>query len=216
MELSTQQNNEKEEIRTRIIERASALFFEKGIKVVKMDDIAHELAISKRTIYELFSDKEQLLTECLKHIYRILRTVGKERIRNSSQNTLDVILLLYYLYFEMIKRANKNFFIDLMKYPQILKNRERKEKSNNRKFKAWIQQGIKEGLFREDTNSDILMYILKRDLDLIVTSDEFSHISTDELGKTFILFYLRGIATIKGQEIIENFIKDTNNKEIKQ
>ena len=180
-----------------------------------MDDIARELTISKRTIYEQFTDKEQLLTECLQFIYQDLRKVGKEKIRKSSHNTLEVVLTLYNSYFETIKRANKNFFIDLTKYPNIIKQREQKEESNNRKFKAWIHQGIKEGLFRTDTNLDILIYILKRDLELIATSDKFNHLSIDELGKNFILFYLRGIATTKGQEIIENYIENNNKKETK-
>lgn len=216
MNVPTQQNKEKEEIRTRIIKGASALFFSRGIKIVKMDDIARELTISKRTIYEQFADKEQLLMECIKFIYSEMHEIAKQEIRKSSHNTLDVILILYYIYFEMIKRANKHFFIDLMKYPYIIKQREQKEKRNNRKFKAWIEQGINEGLFRPDANSDILMYILKRDLEIIVTSEEFYDFSADELGKNFILFYLRGIATMKGQEIIEKFIEETNSKETKQ
>ncbi len=216
MNVHTPLNKEKEDIRKRIIRGASSLFFERGIKEVKMDDIARNLSVSKRTIYEQFSDKEQLLIECIKFIYREMRELAKEEIRKSSNNTLDVILILYYIHFEMIKRANKHFFIDLMKYPNIIKQREEKEKSNNRKFKAWIEQGISEGVFRADANSDILMFILKRDLEIIVTSDEFKELSSDELGKNFILFYLRGIATIKGQEIIEKFIEETNKKETKQ
>ena len=66
---------------------------------------------------------------------------------------------------------------------------------------------MKEGLFREDANSDIILYILRRDIEYITISNEFSNYSIDELGRSFILFYLRGIATSKGQEIIENFIK---------
>ena len=216
MGADTQLIKEKEEIRKRIVKGASYLFFEKGVKEVKMDDIARHLAISKRTIYEQFSDKEQLLKECIKFIYREMRKLAKEEIRKSSNNTLDVILILYYIHFEMIKRANKHFFIDLMKYPNIIKQREEKEKSNNRKFKAWIEQGISEGVFRADANLEILLFILKRDLEIIVTSDEFKDLSTDELGKNFILFYLRGIATIKGQEIIEKFIEETKEKETKQ
>lgn len=216
MNVHTPLNKEKEDISKRIIRGASSLFFERGIKEVKMDDIARNLSVSKRTIYEQFSDKEQLLIECIKFIYREMRELAKEEIRKSSNNTLDVILILYYIHFEMIKRANKHFFIDLMKYPNIIKQREEKEKSNNRKFKAWIEQGISEGVFRADANSDILMFILKRDLEIIVTSDEFYDLSADELGKNFILFYLRGIATMKGQEIIEKFIDETNRKENKQ
>lgn len=216
MSVQIEHIKEKEDIRTRIVRGASYLFFEKGVKDVKMDDIARHLAISKRTIYEQFTDKEQLLTECIKFIYRDMHKLAREEIRKSSNNTLDVILILYYIHFEMIKRANKHFFIDLMKYPNIIKQREEKEKSNNRKFKAWIEQGISEGVFRADANLDILLFILKRDLETIVTSDEFKELSSDELGKNFILFYLRGIATVKGQEIIEKFIEETNRKETKQ
>lgn len=216
--MSTEINKviEKEDVRTRIIEGASTLFFRNGIKSVKMDDIAHELNVSKRTIYEHFTDKEQLLIECLKFIYQDLRAQGKKLIRKSSRNTLDVILILYKIYFDMLKRANRNFFIDVKKYPQIIKHQQRREESNNRKFKAWMQQGIDEGLFREDAKSDILLYILKRDLELIIETTDFNTYSTDDLGKNFILFYLRGIATPKGQQIIEEFIQksepnNTNN-----
>ncbi len=216
--MSTEINKviEREDVRTRIIEGASTLFFRNGIKSVKMDDIAHELNVSKRTIYEHFTDKEQLLIECLKFIYQELRAQGKKLIRKSSRNTLDVILILYKIYFDMLKRANRNFFIDVKKYPQIIKHQQRREESNNRKFKAWMQQGIDEGLFREDAKSDILLYILKRDLELIIETTDFNTYSTDDLGKNFILFYLRGIATPKGQQIIEEFIQkselnNTNN-----
>ena len=216
--MSTEINKviEREDVRTRIIEGASTLFFRNGIKSVKMDDIALELNVSKRTIYEHFTDKEQLLIECLKFIYQELRAQGKKLIRKSSRNTLDVILILYKIYFDMLKRANRNFFIDVKKYPQIIKHQQRREESNNRKFKAWMQQGIDEGLFREDAKSDILLYILKRDLELIIETTDFNTYSTDDLGKNFILFYLRGIATPKGQQIIEEFIQksepnNTNN-----
>lgn len=214
--IENEKNKNKDDVRTKIIAGASKLFFDNGIKRVKMDDIASELNISKRTIYEQFSDKEQLLTECLKYIYRELRQHGRTLIKGSSRNTLDVILILYKIYFDMLKRANRNFFIDVKKYPQIIKHQQRREESNNRKFKAWMQQGIDEGLFREDAKSDILLYILKRDLELIIETTDFNTYSTDDLGKNFILFYLRGIATPKGQQIIEEFIQksepnNTNN-----
>lgn len=172
-----------------------------------MDDIAHEIGISKRTVYELFADKEELLHESLKYIYKNIHRTGRQKIRETSNNTLDVLLTLYYIYFEILKKANKNFFLDLKRYPKITEYQKTKEKRNSDKFKKWIQKGVKEGLFREDANSDIILYILRRDIEYITISNEFSNYSIDELGRSFILFYLRGIATSKGQEIIENFIK---------
>ncbi|MBQ3622783.1 MAG: TetR/AcrR family transcriptional regulator [Bacteroidaceae bacterium] len=200
-------NNTKQNVREHIIAQASNLFFHRGIKDVKMDDIAHEIGISKRTVYELFADKEELLHESLKYIYKNIHRTGRQKIRETSNNTLDVLLTLYYIYFEMLKKANKNFFLDLKQYPKITEYQKTKEKRNSDKFKKWIQKGVKEGLFREDANSDIILYILRRDIEYITISNEFSNYSIDELGRSFILFYLRGIATSKGQEIIENFIK---------
>ena len=155
-------NNTKQNVREHIIAQASDLFFHRGIKDVKMDDIAHEIGISKRTVYELFADKEELLHESLKYIHKNIHRIGRQKIRETSNNTLDVLLTLYYIYFEMLKKANKNFFLDLKRYPKITEYQKTKEKRNSDKFKKWIQKGVKEGLFREDANSDIIIYIKTR------------------------------------------------------
>ena len=72
------ENNSKKEIQENIISTALSLFIEHGIKEVKMDDIATRLSISKRTIYEIFKDKEQLLFEALKLQQERMRLKGKE------------------------------------------------------------------------------------------------------------------------------------------
>ena len=72
------EKNCKKEIREQIVETAQQLFIEHGIKDVKMDDIAAQLSISKRTIYELFNDKEQLLREVLELQNDKMRENGKE------------------------------------------------------------------------------------------------------------------------------------------
>ena len=87
---------------------------------------------------------------------------------------------------------------------------------NDKKFIAWMEMGRKQGLLREDANFEILLYILRRDLEIIFSAslsgeaNELSKYSPDELGRTLILFYLRGISTQRGQEIIENYMN--NNK----
>ena len=109
------ENNTKKEIHNLIVETAHTLFIERGIKDVKMDDIAAELSISKRTIYELFNDKEQLLREVLRLQYEKMQERGKEVIRNSS-DILEIILKLYNLHFKLLKKVNSKFFSELNKY----------------------------------------------------------------------------------------------------
>ena len=177
-----------------------------------MDDIAAELSMSKRTIYEQFADKEQLLLEALKLHNRRMRDEAKERIRK-AKHVLDIVLTLYSLYFQSLKSINIKFFKELERYPNICKrNRERNNK-NDKRFLAWMEMGRKQGLFREDANFEILLYILRRDLETIFTANmrdeqnELSKYTPEELGRTLILFYLRGISTTQGQEFIEEYLK---------
>lgn len=208
----TKEEHTKEEVRDLITKKALELFAEKGIKDVKMDDIAAELSMSKRTIYEQFADKEQLLLEALKLHNRRMRDEAKERIRK-AKHVLDIVLTLYSLYFQSLKSINIKFFKELERYPNICKrNRERNHK-NDKRFLAWMEMGRKQGLFREDANFEILLYILRRDLETIFTANmrdeqnELSKYTPEELGRTLILFYLRGISTTQGQEIIEEYLK---------
>ena len=205
------ENTPKKEIQNLIVETAHRLFIERGIKDVKMDDIAAELSISKRTIYELFNDKEQLLHEVLKFQNKRMYESGKEIIRNSS-HVLEIILKLYNLHFKLLKRVNSKFFSELNKYPEICKEMQDKEKRNTKKFCAWMEMGRQQGLFREDADFNILTFILKRDLTTIIEvkmqtgHTELSDYTPDELGRKLILFYLRGISTPRGQQIIEEYL----------
>ena len=206
------EKNCKKEIHDLVIETAHQMFIEHGIKDVKMDDIAARLSISKRTIYELFNDKEQLLREVLNLQNEKMRENGKEIIRN-SQHILEIILKLYNLHFELLKKVNSKFFAELNKYPEICKEKQSKEKQNAKKFNAWMEMGRQQGLFREDADFDILIFILKRDLATILEvkmqtgHSDLKKYTPDELGRKLILFYLRGISTPKGQEIIEEYLK---------
>ena len=205
----------RDEVRNLILNAALEQFMSKGIKEVKMDDIASLLSVSKRTIYELFSDKEELLLEALKLLHERTRSEGKAIIRR-SEHILDIILNLYGLYFELLKKVNKKFFTELERYPRICQRNKEREAKNNKKFLAWIELGRKQGLFREDANFEVLSYILRRDLEIIFTvnikgeENELSKYTPEELGRTLILSYLRGISTPKGQEIIENYLNNYN------
>lgn len=211
------EEHSREDVRNLVITAALQLFQTKGIREVKMDDIASHLSISKRTIYELFKDKEQLLLEAVKLQSKRMRQEAKEEIRK-SEHILDIILRLYTLYFKKLKTINMNFIKELKRYPNICKRNKDREAKNDRKFIAWMELGRQEGLFREDANFDILIYILRRDLEVIFTvrmndeQNELSRYTPDELGQSLILSYLRGISTPKGQEIIEEYMNTTKHQ----
>lgn len=202
-----------ENTRTRIITQSCRMFFSRGIKDVKMDDIAKELQMSKRTIYELFPDKRQLLFECLRETHNYLKQESRPFLKNKDNNTLNIILQLYNTYFNLLSKINKKFFIELSKYPEVVEKNESRRAHHKRVFKAWMHKAVDEGLFRTDTNIELLVHILWRNLEMLAVTEDFPQYSAHELGRMFILFYLRGITTEKGQKIIEEYIQKTENKE---
>ena len=100
------------ELRERIIDTAVESFSAHGIKSITMDDIATSLGISKRTLYEVFSDKETLLEECILKGQK----EGDEFLKNvlaTSGNVLEVLLKCYQRSIEQFHATNKKFFEDI-------------------------------------------------------------------------------------------------------
>ena len=104
---------EKTDLRERIVTTASRLFQAQGVKQVRMDDVARELSVSKKTLYELFADKEELLLEVVKVISMGFHQNIKEIIC-SSANVLEQIFMLYKWVIEHCREVNPLFFIELM------------------------------------------------------------------------------------------------------
>lgn len=198
--------SEKNELREKIIKTANIQFQTHGIKDVRMDDIAAMLGISKRTLYQLFKNKEELLYEGIKYSHKLSVEKAKQLIRNAN-GTMEVILSLYNLYLNQLKEVNRNYFRELTKYPKVVEESRKRSRQNEHKVRAWLESGIKEGIFRADTNFEVLLYILKENLEFIATTTMFDNYTIEQMSDSFILAYLRGVSTPKGQEIIEEYIK---------
>ena len=114
MEENVKNSALRAELRERIIDTAVEAFTKHGIKSITMDEIAASLGISKRTLYEVFSDKETLLEAC------VLRRQEKEEqylkeILAVASNVLEVILKLFQYSIEQFHATNKKFFEEIDK-----------------------------------------------------------------------------------------------------
>src|SRR5574344_2441621 len=107
------------ELRTRILDTAMHDFIHQGIKDTKVDVIAASLGISKRTLYELFEDKENLVLACLSHFFDT-RSIRFRQIARHSTNVLEVILNIYLLKAEDLRVTNTHFYNDISKYPSVV------------------------------------------------------------------------------------------------
>jgi AcrR family transcriptional regulator len=202
------------ELRERIIERTTILFFRNGIKSMTMSDIANEVGISKRTLYEIFRDKEDLLESCInEHKKRADREIAV--LINNSENVIDTLMRVYAKQLNNMWNVGRSIVHDMKKYHRELYNRiECRQREDMYIFIPLFDKGVEQGLIRNDTPFEILMWLLKRQFrflleDEIIPTDKYS---LDEFIRAIILNFTRGISTPLGIKRIDEIIKNENSK----
>lgn len=197
----------KAELRDRIVHTAMDAFTKNGIKTVTMDDIANSLSISKRTLYEVFKDKEDLLVTCMTQHREQMRDYIMQ-IEGESENVLEVILKFYQRSIEIYHKTNKRFFEDMNKYPRVNELMREDQDENQAEVIAFFKKGIEQGIFRRDINFEITQTLVRVQVDLMMSTDLCDTYSFIEVFDSIMFIYMRGISTEKGQKILEDFIRD--------
>lgn len=193
------------EIRERIIEGAANLFKTYGIRTVTMDSLAGHLGISKRTIYEVFSDKDELLMSVLQWMGEKQRALVV-RILEDSGNAIEAIFRLLESSRDHFQNMSLAFQEDLKKYHYelLMKKMDNSKIPDFRNNIQVIERGIKEKLFRADINPDIVnrcLYSLGR-LSMDFELYPFEEFTRREVVKNVFINYLKGISTKEGIELI--------------
>lgn len=199
------------EIKERIIKCAGKLFFTRGIKRVTMDEIASEIGVSKRTIYENFNDKTQLLKEVLDY-FQHEHDCNLKRMTEEADNVIEVIIGILHYGLESIKMINPLFMEDLQKfYPRIWDESFRKSReSGHMKLQRLVERGKREGLLRPDINPHLVAKIFYEQITLIHNNEAFpvDEFPRKELFENIVLNFGRGISTPKGVETLEKLLSD--------
>ncbi len=203
------------ELKDRIIQEAGKLFIKHGIKRISMDEIASRLGISKRTIYQNFKDKEDLLL----HYIRQMEFLKTESIKDLSKN-VETVVHVFLKLIEMHKEfdfINITFIDDVKKYyPKA--NRELIDQQNRgiTKIKLFLKEGMRQDVIRKDLNIDIVAFLLQDSNRTLMNTVNLTDksFSNWELFFTTMINFIRGISTKNGIEIVDKFLakqySDTN------
>ena len=195
----------KEGLKEKILSTAMAAFYKNGIRAVKMNDIANALSISKRTLYELYKNKEDLLFEGIRR-YHQLRHDEMRNFASGDVSVMDIVLHSFKLEIEDFNFANPAFFSDLLRYPRILEYFEEDKKNDQKQFMSFLQRGIDEGYFRGDLNYDLVVSILELQHKHIMMSQLYQRFSMKEICYNLLFVSLRGICTSKGIAVLDAFL----------
>jgi TetR/AcrR family transcriptional regulator, cholesterol catabolism regulator len=203
------------ETKEKILKRASGMFTSLGIRNVTMDSLASELGISKRTIYEMFRDKDELVIESLR--YMIIEN-NKEllEIIKDTENVVEAMFLITRRQEKRRKEFPRVFLEDIKKYFPLVQASFYSCKDDLKKFSATftlLELGRKQGIFRTDLMTELVDNFIHEIISIIHTSDRIRLLNPadKDVLHSIMLPYFRGICTAKGLGLMNKYFEEQNN-----
>jgi AcrR family transcriptional regulator len=202
-------------MKERIQQKAEELFRHYGIRSVTMDEIASQLGISKKTIYQFYSDKDALVQD----IFKSITDRNKERciqIKTKSENAIHEQYLSSDAAQQIFVNMNSAVLFDLNRFhPNVFADFEKHKKQFLFKvIKENILRGIKEGLFRKDIDVDIITWLQLETVSGIFHNEEIvnGRVSAAHFEKETKDFFLHGLCTEKGLSFISKYKQQRQKK----
>ena len=197
------------DLKTRIINETYKLLGTKSCKSITMDEIANNLGISKRTLYEQFQDKSALLDESLNAHFENGQKESAKIIETSENSLISFLLLM--------QKANKSMTLigyDLIKdinkyYPEIYNNTIIKHISFFKDLSnKLIKTALEQGLLLESIDISFLHNMLQLNL-FYASKNEYltlnSNFTPSFISNAHLFIVMRGVSTIKGIKILDKY-----------
>lgn len=192
----------KKNLRDKILEAAMRAFAQRGIRAVKMDDVASELSISKRTVYEIFNNKESLLFEGMKKYYAERQALAREET-SQCENVMEIMVAIYRMKVEEFRQTNPLFFVDLVKYPKVSRFLNQQNQQMRKDLQKFMERGIYEGYFREDINYELAGRLFDALGKYVMVNQLYRQYSIEEIFQNLIFVSMRGLCTDKGVKALD-------------
>jgi AcrR family transcriptional regulator len=184
------------------------LFWQYGIKSITMDDIAREVGVSKKTIYQFFKDKNELIYQCVQI------ELDKEdstllQITASAEDAIQEVILISKYIEKKLDGLNPSLLIDLQRHHHKAWELFQTCKNSNRLKMIYdnIERGKSENLYRKEINAKILAKIRVEQIHLSFNPYVFppSEFDLKELHLAFLDHFLHGLVTEQGLNLVQKY-----------
>lgn len=202
-------------VKDRIKQKAHDLFMQFGVRSITMDEIALQMGVSKKTIYQYYADKDELVDAVM--IDKI--KFNQECCLKDRQNAKDAIhevFLAIDMMQEMFEKMNPSILFELEKYyPEAFeKFVQHKYSFLYQVLKSNLERGMAEGLYRNDIEIEILLKMRLETMmmpfnQVVFPKNKYSLIKVETELTTHFLF---GLATVKGYKLITKYQQDRTKK----
>jgi TetR/AcrR family transcriptional regulator, cholesterol catabolism regulator len=196
------------ETKDRILVKSHEQFNRFGIRSVSMDDIAAALGMSKKTLYQHFADKEELVNACFSQVMEQNRhqcLADQKR----AENPIHEVFLAFDMAQEMFANMNPAVLHEMEKYhpASFKKFHEFKYGFLYKALTSNLERGIREELYRPEIDVDVIARFRIESMMLPFNADAFPNNRTHLIHIEQQLFehFLYGLATAKGQKLIQKY-----------
>jgi TetR/AcrR family transcriptional regulator, cholesterol catabolism regulator len=203
-------------VQQQILSIAKDLFLRHGFKAVTVDDIARHAGVSKKTLYEHFTDKDQLVLKALELVEKYFEesecAVSKDSPNAVAEAVSHMQVMEYFL-----RNLNPNCMPDLQRYyPQAFQAFELHKQNQINYIAANIKRGIKEGLYRKNIDIAFSAWFRFESIMTLLQHTELNkRFNMVEAHLEAMRHFLYGISTLKGHQLIEEHLQSLNKKKSK-
>lgn len=196
------------DIRSHILLQADVLFTQYGIKSITMDDIAKQLGMSKKTIYQHFNDKHDLVLELMRSKMEEHKVLIEECCKTADNAIHELFFGLGTLE-EMLSKTNPTMFYDLQKFfPEAWAHfKDFREQVLLTIVKNNLNRGIEEQLFRPDIDIEVLSRMRLEAIEMNFNPTIFptQKFSIARVARVLTLHFIYGLCTPKGFELAKKY-----------
>ncbi len=198
-----------------IIEKASELYNQYGIKSVTMDDVARELGMSKKTLYKYVANKDDLVDHYVEFLTE-RRKCNVEEIKKQDLNAIEELFAVNEHVIEMLQNYNPSTEFDLKKYYPDHYNKLRQRRRNNmyKAVKENIQKGKEEGLYRKKLDEDIIARVHVSRIENSFANEMFTiqELTSWRFIREMMIYHIHGIANGEGVKFFNWKLKEFEDK----
>lgn len=196
------------EVLDKILVASAELFSQYGFKTITMDDIARRSGISKKTLYVHFANKEEVVNESIGW-YKNNTTNACAAVLDTSKNPVEAMVKMLAFFDDMFKRINPMAMFELQRYyPEAYKSfRDMLMERDVAMMKENLEQGVKEGYYREDIDAGLLA---RYRIECSVMILQMNEMVQQHNGLTYVAMeigehFMYGIMTPKGVELYKQY-----------
>lgn len=205
-----EQSNVRQETYESLLKAIFPIIIHNGMKGTSMDKVAASLSMSKRTLYEIFGSKTEMLIAAIRYFHKKqLQNVVK--IFNTSPTVMHAFYRVLRLQQQTTQKINVRFLKDMDEYYSDLRSLyENDHSQSSRDFLAAIQVGVEQGVFRDDLNYQLLSRMFRLQMESLKRMEDLlpEDIPITDALETISIGFLRSISSHKGYDLLETILAE--------